>query len=85
MDNSREALLRGRISRLEKSIRYYDAALNTARLDEDRKRLAALESALADVLCSHPKDDPAMVLTKLGISAARGAEILILLNQKFAP
>ncbi|ABO60575.1 hypothetical protein LA345_38800 (plasmid) [Burkholderia vietnamiensis] len=84
MDDNRERLLRERIAKLESTLTFYDRRFNTNAADEERKRLAALESALDDVLCSHPTDDPAMILVKAGLSPERGAEILILLNKKFA-
>ncbi len=84
METSRETILRGRLSRLEATLTHYDARLNTRQADADRQRIAALEAALIDVLCSHEHDDPAAILAKSGVSIARGAQILNLLPQKFA-
>jgi hypothetical protein len=84
IDVNTESRLRERIAKLERTLAAYDRLLNTNAADEQRKRLAALESALTDVLCSHPQDDAAMVLAKSGVSTTRGAEILILLSKKFA-
>ncbi|MDF0506573.1 hypothetical protein POK33_38125 [Burkholderia cenocepacia] len=82
MSDITEKLLRERIAKLERTMHYYDRALNTPQLDRDRKRLSALELALIDVLHSDGQNDPAAVLAKCGLSAARAAEVLILLTEK---
>lgn len=53
-----ESALRGRIDKLENTLRYYDRRMNTRAVDEDRKRISALESALADMLPMIEENDP---------------------------
>jgi hypothetical protein len=45
-----ETILRNRIDMLEKTMYAYDRRMNTRAVDEDRKRIQALEDALVDLL-----------------------------------
>lgn len=53
-----EAILRNRISMLENTLRSYDRRLNTRAVDDDRKRIRALENALIDLLPMIEENDP---------------------------
>jgi hypothetical protein len=53
-----EAILRNRISMLEKTMLAYDRRMNTRAVDADRKRIRDLEGALFDLLPMIEENDP---------------------------
>jgi hypothetical protein len=55
---SNEQTLRTRILMLERTMHAYDRRMNTRAVDEDRKRISALEGALADLLPMIEENDP---------------------------
>jgi hypothetical protein len=79
-----EQRLRARIAALERTCDRYDHLCQTGRLDALRKRAAALESALSDVVYLTCGDDPAGTLEERGLSRERAREIVALLSKNFA-
>ncbi|WP_157650716.1 hypothetical protein [Burkholderia ubonensis] len=53
-----EAILRNRISMLEKTMLAYDRRMNTLAVDADRKRILELENALIGLLPMIEENDP---------------------------
>jgi hypothetical protein len=83
INQTTEERLRDRIERLEKTCAAYDHVCQTTRIDDIRKRLAGLDSALSDVLLLIDGEDKAAALVARGMSRERAAEILTLLTKNF--